>query len=245
MKKLLLLFTMLLISNCVLASDYAFIRPDLLKSDQTTNYATINETSEIIFGHIKKKINTKKYPKYFHDFKLINDDGTQSKAYHYVKSGNAELIYTIDTNELKYISFTRPELQKNRIMYDYPSGNLHAVEIFEPSGKSFVFSDKGKYVDYAPYVKEVKQKVQNSWRVPERKTIKELAKGQKDLLVQTALVLNKDGTVKKNIFLKSSKIKELDNNANDAIKNAMPFEPFPDNFFNNELIIILNFNFSL
>ena len=78
-----------------------------------------------------------------------------------------------------------------------------------------------------------------------RKRIEELAKGQKDLSVQTALVLNKDGTAKKNIILKSSKIKALEDNANEAIKNASPFAPFPDNFFNDELIIILNFNFSL
>ena len=60
-----------------------------------------------------------------------------------------------------------------------------------------------------------------------------------------ALTLNRDGTVKKCQILKSSKIKELDENAGNAIKSATPFKPFPDNFFNEELVIILNFNFSL
>ena len=224
---------------------YESIKPDMLQSNQTTSYKLINETAEIIFSNIKPKINTKKYPKYFVDYTLIPDDGTQSKAYHYVKNGKAELLYTIDTNELKYITFRRPELQKCRIMYDYPSGNLHAVQIFASPEESFMYSAEGKYVDYAPYMKAVQKKVKENWKVPKRKKIEELAKGQKDLLVQTALVLNKDGTAKKNIILKSSKIKALEDNANEAIKNASPFEPFPENFFNDELIIILNFNFSL
>ena len=228
------------------ANDYTSIKPELLKSNQSTSYKLVNETTEIIFNKIKTKINTKKYPKYFHDFKLISDDGTQNKAYKYVKySNNVELIYTIDTNELKYIGYRRPELQKCRIMYDYPSGKLHAVQVFVSPEESFVYSPEGKYIDYAPYVKKVHQKVIKSWKVPKRKKIEELAKDQKDLLVQTAIVLNKEGAVKKIITLKSSKIKALDDNANEAIKNASPFEPFPESFFNEELIIILNFNFSL
>ena len=247
MKKFLIgCFILFLTAGCSFAFDYISIKPDLLKSNQSTSYKLVNETAEIIFNKIKTKINTKKYPKYFLNYTLIPDDGTQSKAYHYVKYGNnTELIYTVDTNELKYVAIRRPELQKCRIMYDYPSGKLHAVQIFVSSEESFVYSSEGKYIDYAPYVKEVHEKVKNSWHVPERKKIEELAKDQKDLLVQTALILNKDGTVKKIIVLKSSKIKALDDNAKEAIKHASPFEPFPENFFNEELIIILNFNFSL
>ena len=37
----------------------------------------------------------------------------------------------------------------------------------------------------------------------------------------------------------------LDDNAGAAIRAAAPFKPFPNNFFNEELVIILNFNFSL
>lgn len=227
------------------ASDYVYIEPDVLNANQTLNFMDVNETSELIFGHIKTQINTKKYPKYFLNYALVRDDGTQSKAYHYVKYGNSELIYTIDTNELKYISFRRPELQKNRILYEYPSGKLYAVQIFSNTCESFMYSPEGRYVDYSLYVRDVQKKVKNSWKVPERKKTEELAKGQKDLLVQTALFLNKDGSVKKILTLKSSKIKDLDENANEAIKNATPFKPFPENFFNEELIIILNFNFSL
>jgi hypothetical protein len=76
---------------------------------------------------------------------LIKDDGTQSKNYKYVKGGNnVELIYTVDTNELKYVALTRPELQKCRIMYDYPSGNLHAVQIFVSDSESFVYGPDGR-----------------------------------------------------------------------------------------------------
>ena len=247
MKKFLFLcFILLLTTNYSFAIDYVSIKPDLLKSNQTTSYKLVNETAEIIFSKIKPKINTKKYPKYFLNYKLIPDDGTQNKAYHYVKySNNVELIYTIDTNELKYVAYRRSEPQKNRVMYDYPSGKLHAVQIYASPEESFVYSNKGKYIDYAPYVKEVNQKVRNSWQVPNRKKIEELAKDKKDLLVQTAIILNREGVVKKIITLKSSKIKALDDNANEAVKNASPFEPFPENFFNEEIVITLNFNFSL
>lgn len=247
MKKVVILFVIVLLSaGQVFASRYLSIKPEFLKSSDSTSYELVNETLGIIFSKVKPQIKTEKYPKYFHDFVLIKDDGTQSKNYHYVKGGkNIELIYTVDTNELKYIAQTRPELQKCRIMYDYPSGKLHAVQVYVSDSESFVFGPDGKYVDYAPYVKEVHEKVKQNWKVPPRKEIEILAKDQKDLLVQMAVTVNKDGSVKKIVTLKSSRIKALDENASQAIKSASPFNPFPNNFFNDEIVITLNFNFSL
>lgn len=246
MKKILILcfvsFLLILQAN---AAQYVKIEPQFLTQNQSQNYEKVNETLAVIFSKIKPEIKTSKYPKYYHDFTLVKDDGTQNKAYHYVKNGSAELIYNIDSNELKYVSFRRPELQKCRIIYDYPSGKLHAVQIFISETESYVFSPDGKYVDYAPYVKEVKEKVIKNWKVPPRKQIDILAKGQKDLMVQMALTLGRDGHVKKCRILKSSKIKALEDNAGAAIRSAAPFKPFPQNFFNEELVIILNFNFSL
>lgn len=247
MKKLLILCSILLLmsSSVMASSKYVKIEPEFLQASQSTSYERVNETLAVIFSKIRLVIKTDKYPKYYHDFTLIKDDGTQNKAYHYVKYNGAELIYNNDTNELKYVSFRRPELMKCRIIYDYPSGRLHAVQIFVSDNESFIFSSQGKYIDYAPYVKEVKEKVIKHWKVPPRKQIDILAKGQTDLLVQIALTLNKDGTVKRCKILKSSKIKVLDENAGAAIKSAAPFRPFPKEFFNEEIVIILNFNFSL
>ena len=224
---------------------YKKVEPQFVKQVQSEDFKEINETLAIIFSRIKTYVRTDKYPKYYHDFSLIPNDGTQNKAYLYVKNTGAELIYNSDTNELKYISFRRPELQKCRIIYGYPSGKLYAVQIYDKNNQAFVFDADGKFVDYEPYAKEVREKVQKSWKVPPRKQIDILAKGQKDLLVQMAVTLNNDGTVKKCRILKSSKIKTLDENAGEAIKSASPFKPFPQNFFNEELTIILNFNFSL
>lgn len=246
MKKLLILcLTILTMATSAIAGTYTKITPDFLQPAQSKSYEQVNETLAIIFSKIKTQIKTDKYPKYYHDFTLVPDDGTQNKAYHYVKSGNAELIYNIDSNMLKFVSFRRPELMKCRIIYDYPSGKLHAVQVFVNGLESFVFSPDGKYVDYAPYVKEVREKIVKNWKVPPRKQIDILAKGQKDLMVQMAITLDRDGNVKKCRILKSSKIKLLDDNAGAAIRSAAPFKPFPENFFNEELVIIMNFNFSL
>ena len=246
MKKLLILcLTILTMAASANAAAYTKVTPDFLKPAQSKSYEQVNETLAIIFSKIRTQIKTDKYPKYYHDFTLVQDDGTQNKAYHYVKNGNAELIYNIDSNELKFVSFRRPELMKCRIIYDYPSGKLHAVQIFVNGTESFVFSPDGKYVDYAPYVKEVREKIASNWKVPPRKQIDILAKGQKDLMVQMAITLDRDGNVKKCRILKSSKIKVLDDNAGSAIRSAAPFKSFPENFFNEELVIIMNFNFSL
>ena len=246
MRKILLLVSILfLIALPCFAAKYIKIEPEFLTASQSTNYEKVNETIAIIFSKIKPVVKTDRYPKYYHDFTLVKDDGTQNKAYHYVKNGGAELIYTTDSNELKYVSFRRPELQKCRIIYDYPSGKLHAVQVFISETESYVFSADGKYVDYSPYVKEVKEKVVKNWIVPPRKKIDVLAKGQKDLLVQMAVTVAKDGHVKKCRILKSSKIKELDDNAGAAVRSAAPFKQFPSNFFNEDIVIILNFNFSL
>jgi TonB family protein len=246
MKKIfILLCIVFMTATSALALNYVNVEPQLLTPMQTSDYEKVNETLTIIFNRIKPYVRTDKYAKYYHDFTLIENDGTQSSAYYYVKSYGAELVYNSDTNELKYVTFRRPELQKCRIIYDYPSGKLHAVQIFATNNESFVFGPDGKYVDYAPYANEIREKVKKAWKVPPRKQIEILAKDQKDLLVQIALTLNKDGSVNKCRILKSSKIKELDSNAGDAIKQASPFKPFPENFFNEELTIILNFNFSL
>ena len=162
MKKLLILFSiMMIMASQSFAANYVKIEPEFLSHTQSASYKTVNETLAIIFSKIKPEVKTSKYPKYYHDFTLIKDDGTQNKSYYYVKSGGAELIYNSDSNELKFVSFRRPELQKCRIIYDYPSGKLHAVQIFVSDSESFVFSPEGKYVDYAPYVAEVRQKVIN------------------------------------------------------------------------------------
>ena len=243
MKRIIItLFIFFLAISNSFASD---VMPDYLTPAQTPYYETVNETVAVIFNRIKTYIRTSRYPKYFNDFALIKNDDTQTSTYKYVYNSGAELMYGVDTNELKYISFRRPELQKCRIMYDYPSGRLHAIQIFTEDGASFVFSSDGKYVDYAPYVKKVNEKVKDNWQVPPRKNIEEMAKGQKDLLVQTAVTVNRDGTIKKIIILKSSHIRELDKNAIATIKRAAPFDEFPEDFFNNEITITLNFNFSL
>ena len=245
-KVVILIFVVFMTAAQGFAQRYVNIEPELLNSSDSTSYELVNQHLGIIFRKIKPKIKTSKYPKYFHDYTLIKNDGTQSKNYRYVQGGkNIELIYTIDTNELKYIAYTRPELQKCRIMYDYPSGKLHAVQIYVSESESFIYGADGKYIDYTPYVKEVHEKVKKNWKVPPRKEIEKIAKGQKDLLVQMAVTINKDGSVKKIITLKSSKIKALDDNAASAIKTASPFKAFPENFFNEEIVITLNFNFSL
>lgn len=246
MKKLFILCSiMCLLAPQTFAAKYIKVEPQFLEPAQSKSYEAVNETLAVIFSKIKPVVKTAQYPKYYHDFTLVPNDGTQNSAYHYVKMGNAELIYNTDTDELKYVSFRRPELQKCRIIYDYPSGKLHAVQIFVSDSESFVYSPDGKYVDYAPYVNGVREKIVKNWKVPSRKHIDVLAKGKKDLLVQMALTIGRDGNVKKCRVLKSSKIKELDDNAGAAIKAAAPFKPFPDNFFNEELVIIMNFNFSL
>ena len=246
MKKFLILcFIIFAFTSQTFAKGFVKIEPEFLQPSQSKSYKDINETLAVIFSKIKPVVRTAKYPKYYNDFTLVKDDGTQNKAYYYVKYIGAELIYNAETNELKFISFRRPELQKCRILYAYPSGNLYGVQVFVSDKESYVFGADGKYVDYAPYVKEVREKVYKSWKMPSRKQIETLAKEQKDLLVQVAVTVNCDGTVKSARVLKSSKIKELDNNALETVKIAAPYKKFPDNFFNEELVIILNFNFSL
>lgn len=227
------------------SASYLKIKPEHLTEAQTPEYKALNENLDIIFNKLKTSIKTDKYPKYFHDYTLEKDDGTQSKTYNYVLMHGVELIYRIDTNELKYVAVKRPELGKCRIMYDYPSGNLHAVQIYTTNSQTFIYSVDGKYIDYEPYIKTVKEKVIQNWKMPSGKRIASLAKDREDLSVSVALTLNKDGSIKKVILLKSSKIDVLDDTAYDAIKASSPFEPFPENFFNEEITITLNFSFSL
>ena len=155
----------------------------------------------------------------------------------------AELVYNVDTNDLRYVSFRRPELGKCRILYDYPSGNLHAVQMFSSDSKTFIYGADGKYVDYTPYIKSVEEKVLENWQMPSRKKLE--SQKDKEVSVQIALTVNKDGQPKKIKLMKSSNINELDDSAYDAIKKASPFDKFPEKFFNEEITIILNFNFSL
>lgn len=247
LKKIILVLSILFMFNIQAfgASAYINVKPQHLTENQTAEYNELNETLDLIFNRLKAYIRTDRYPKYFHDYTLEKDDGTHSSTYNYVKMNGAELVYRIDTNELKYVSFRRPELGKCRVLYDYPSGKLHAIQVYSSKNQMFVYNVDGNYIDYEPYMKAVKEKVIANWKMPSRKRVEYLAKDQKDLLVSVGLTINKDGAIKKIILLKSSKIDALDDTAYDAIKAASPFEPFPENFFNEEITVTLNFNFSL
>ncbi len=63
------------------AAKYVKIQPEFLQPSQSTSYEAVNETLAVIFSKIKPEIKTNKYPKYYHDFTLVKDDGTQNKAY--------------------------------------------------------------------------------------------------------------------------------------------------------------------
>jgi len=245
MKKLILTLLIFILSSAnVFAASYIKIKPEKLTQNQTSDFETLNSNLDKIFYKIKASIKTDKYPKYYHNYTLLENDGTHSDTYNYVLYNNAELVFNTDTNDLKYISFRRPELCKCRILYDYPSGNLHAVEIFSQDSKSFVFSADGKYVDYEPYIKQVEAKVLKNWKMPSRKKIASDKKDTK-ISIQAALNVNKEGKVEKIRILKSSNINELDDSIYDAVKAASPFEKFPQNFFNEQITIIMNFNVSL
>ena len=246
MKKLILLFSIIFfVSNAGFAASTIKVEPQFLNEKQTTAFKDVNTSIAIIFSKIKPQVKTDKYPKYYHDFTCIKDDETQNPKYYYVKSGNAELIYNKDTNELKYVSFKKAELPKCRILYDYPSGKLLAVQVWESKTEVFIFNADGKYVDYEPYVKSVREKVQKNWKAPDKKRVAVLLKDKTNVPVKVALTLDKTGHVKKCRIIESSKIKELDDNVGNAIKTAASFNPFPEDFFNEELVIILNFNFSI
>lgn len=246
MKKLILLFSLIFfMSNAGLAASTIKVEPQFMSEKETANYKEVNNSIAIVFSKIKSKVKTDKYPKYYHDFTCVKEDETQNPNYYYVKNGSAELIFNKDTNELKYISFRKSELPKTRILYDYPSGKLLAVQVWQSKSEVFIFDAEGKYVNYEPYVKSVREKVQKSWKAPDKKRVAVLLKDKTNVPVKVALTLDRTGHVKKCRIIDSSKIKELDDNVGSAIKNASPFNHFPDNFFNEELVIILNFNFTI
>ncbi len=246
MKKLILLFSLILMlsNNCYGASSIK-LTPQMLTEKDTSKYEEVNKSVEIIYNKIKPKIKTDKYPKFYHDFTTVKPDDTQNPNYYYVKNGSAELIFSKSDNELKFISYRRSELPNCRIIYEYPSGKFLAVQVYESKSEVFIFDSEGKYVNYEPYVKSVREKVQKNWKSPDKRHVAALLKDKKSVPVQVALTLNKDGHVKRCRITESSKIKEFDDNVGQAIKASAPFNPFPQNFFNEELVIILNFNFSV
>lgn len=246
MKKLILLFSLILfMSNAGFAASSIKVEPQFMTEKETANYKDVNTSIAIIFSKIKPQIKTDKYPKFYHDFTCVKQDETQNPNYYYVKNGSAELIFSKDTNELKFVSFRKSELPKARILYNYPSGKLLAVQVWESKSEVFIFDAEGKYVNYEPYVKSVREKVQKNWKAPDKKRVTVLLKDKTSVPVKVALTLDRNGQVKKCRIIDSSKIKELDDNVGSAIKAAAPFNPFPENFFNEELVIILNFNFTI
>ncbi len=246
MKKYILIFLLLLqFSSCAYSASTVKIVPQFMTPSNTAKFEDVNKSLAIIYSKIKPQIKTDKYPKFYHDFTCVKSDETQNPNYYYVKNGSAELIFSKDNNELKFISFRKQNLPNCRILYSYPSGKFLAVQVYESKSEVFIFDSEGKYVNYEPYVKSVREKVQKNWKAPDKKRVAALLKDKKSVPVQVALTLNKNGTVKKCRIVESSKIKELDDNVGSAIKASAPFPAFPSNFFNEELVIILNFNFAV
>ena len=69
-------------------------------------------------------------------------------------------------------------------------------------------------------------------------------KGEKNTQATLSFTVNKNGSVE-NIKVISSEDEELNKQLIEAVQKSAPFKPFPKYFFNDEIVIILNFNFSL
>ncbi len=91
---------------------------------------------------------------------------------------------------------------------------------------------------YASYFSSIKRQIESVWSYPEQAVARGL---QGQLLLQ--FILDRSGKIVDISLVHSSEHEILDNAALDAVKNASPYNPFPEKIQKNKLRIIASFKY--
>lgn len=234
MKKLITLFSVVLLFTNFALAETVTIKPEKLSRKITKNYKKINALTEKLYTNIETQIDTIKYPPEYKNFPLMKETETQSKKYYYVKQDDAELVFDKNNKNLKFISFKKSDNPCSWIVYNYPGGDLRAVEIYLTKAEICTFTKNGKFINYVPYMKKLQQKIKSYWKIKEKSIYRNSE-------VQIAFNIDKNGDLKKYKIFKSSKIQQLDDKCLEAVLKAAPFDKFPDNSLEESLDIVFTF----
>jgi len=109
-------------------------------------------------------------------------------------------------------------------------------EIFTEDTISLESSDER----YAPYLRKVKIKIEESWTYP-----RQAFEQKKEGISMVRFSLSKNGKLLRNMIVNSSGYDPLDRQALNAVRAAAPYEPFPNDINLSRLHILASFHYHI
>lgn len=226
MKKILLtaLCGILLGASQVNAKD--FIVPYQLTEQDSGGYHFVNLASEKMFKNLipRIRIDTRKISDTYNENLIPNKQNKyQNPNYYYVQYRYAELLYNKKTNDLTAVSVEKLSNPKSDAIYDYPSGRLKYIQIYDGASNDFVqFMPYGSLYTDRAYMSDISLQLT-------RRLNKNLS-AKPETPVKIYLDINSDGEIVKCELQHASGKENIDNEILDIIKDTAPFDKFPPKF---------------
>lgn len=228
----LLIVTGILSSLPVLAKDS--IIPYQLTEKDSGGYHFVNMASEKMFENLipRVKIDTKRiYDTYNKNLVPEHYNKYQDPNYNYVKYRYAELMYNKNTKDLVEIRVEKLTNPKSYSVYDYPTGRLKYIQIYDGAS--------GEFVKFLPYGSLYNQKayMSNLSLILTRRLNKNITtKPEKP--VKIYIKINKNGELLTCKIQDSSDYLEIDDEIIKIITETAPFDKFPSYFPENIEMIL-------
>lgn len=244
MKKIILLISIILaITSMPVMADNIKVIPEVLTKKETEDFNSVNTASQVVFKNLKQKIKTSNFAPIYDDFPLFKDDYLTNNTYYYVKKGNIILIYDKSSKNLEFISIKKNNIPYARAFYEYPSGDLKYIKIWNNKTEWYMFNAKGEYVNYEPYIKAVRRHIAENLKLPNKIIFARKLSNQPIAPVRVSVVIDKSGKLISADIIEKSNLEEINQGVVKAIEKANPYKPFPEEFINKDITIMFKFNF--
>lgn len=226
MKKYLLLIACGLLLSAPTVNAQDTIIPYQLTEQDSGGYHFVNLASEKMFKNLipRIRIDTRKISDTYNETLIPNKHNKyKNPNYYYVQYRYAELMYDKKTGDLVEVCVEKMSNPKSDAIYDYPTGRLKYIQVFDGASNSFV-----KYMPYGSLYTDRAYMSNISLRLTRR--LNKNLTTKPETQVKIYLDINSDGKLIKSALQQSSGNEEIDKEILDIVKGTAPFDKFPQKF---------------
>lgn len=245
MKKILLILCLIMFSVTAANAEYATITPQVLTKEDTPQFEKINYMAAKLFTNIPVNMRFKLgfLPANYENQPLINDNVfNNDNAFNCVQYKQAQLDYSKETGKLEKIRVNKDDLLPARANYDYPSGKLTSVEIYDYNPEKnianlYVFDAKGKYVDLKEYSTHAQQQIRTFFEGKFPYKYYDRTRN----FVKVIITVDRSGKITRTEVFETSGDEEADKMVVEAINNCELLDAFPNYIPLEKLHYVMSF----
>jgi TonB family protein len=231
-------------TNIISSGNQPAVIPEKLHKKQTQDYEIVNLFAERAFKDVKFSINTSNFSSIDPNFKnvyktIYNPDELFYWNCYSKKEGLRKFTYDKENGKLeKIVINSSMDYPRISYVYNYPKGDLIAVNIELSNSSYFEFNPGGKYIyiDFSSYMKKLQKRIKKNWNPPKREESKSIT---------IIFIVDKKGDFPYTKILKSSNDQLFDEAAIKAIKDSAPYMPLPDDYNGDNVDIEFKFDYNV